>query len=100
MSIGTPASQRNVGVNVTRYKLIALLFPQRCRWRARCMRKFLRAGGEKVLITNILLIWCLSLWAVGQHPCSISAAALHTILPELLRGFSDYRMWCMLSCSL
>ena len=85
----------SVGVNVTRYKLIAFTISAALAGLAGALyaHNFSSLVAKKFdYNTSILILEFVVVGGMGNIRGSIIAAALLTILPELLRGFSDYRM--------
>lgn len=85
----------SVGVNVTRYKLIAFTISAALAGLAGALyaHNFSSLVAKKFdYNTSILILVFVVVGGMGNIRGSIIAAALLTILPELLRGFSDYRM--------
>ena len=85
----------SVGVNVTRYKLIAFTISAALAGLAGALyaHNFSSLVAKKFdYNTSILILMFVVVGGMGNIRGSIIAAALLTILPELLRGFSDYRM--------
>ena len=86
---------QSVGINVTKYKMMAFVISA----------AIAGAGGalygqaQNTIIaskfdfnTSILILVFVVLGGMGSMMGSIIAAALLTVLPELLRGLADYRM--------
>ena len=85
----------SVGINVTQYKLTAFVISAALAGAAGT----LFAMGQNTIIaskfdfnTSILILVFVVLGGQGRMWGSIIAAAALTVLPELLREFSDYRM--------
>lgn len=85
----------SVGINVTKYKLMGFVISAAMAGAAGA----LFASNYSVLLaskfdfnTSILVLVFVVLGGLGNMRGSVIAAALLTVLPELLRQFSDYRM--------
>ena len=85
----------SVGINVTKYKMIAFALSAALAG----MAGVLYAHNISPLTaskfdynTSILILVFVVLGGIGSIRGSIIAAALLTVLPEMLRGFDDYRM--------
>ena len=85
----------SVGINVTKYKMMAFVTSAALAGAAGA----LFALGQNTIVaakfdfnTSILILVFVVLGGLGNMLGSIIAAAALTILPEALRGFSDYRM--------
>lgn len=83
------------GLNVTKYKLIAFVISAAMAGAAGCLYalNFATVAPKKFdFNTSILVLVFVVLGGIGNMTGSIIAAALLTVLPELLRQFQDYRM--------
>ena len=83
------------GLNVTKYKLIAFVISASMAGAAGCLYalNFATVAPKKFdFNTSILVLVFVVLGGIGNLTGSIIAAALLTVLPELLRQFQDYRM--------
>ena len=85
----------SVGINVTKYKMMAFVTSAALAGSAGA----LFAQGQNTIIaskfdfnTSILILVFVVLGGLGNIRGSLVAAALLTVLPELLREFADYRM--------
>ncbi len=85
----------SVGINVTKYKLMGFVISAAMAGAAGA----LFASNYSILLaskfdfnTSILILVFVVLGGLGNMRGSIIAAALLTVLPEMLRAFSDYRM--------
>lgn len=85
----------SVGINITKYKLMAFVTSAALAGAA----GVLFALGQNTVVatkfdfnTSILVLVFVVLGGLGRMWGSIIAAALLTVLPELLREFRDYRM--------
>ena len=85
----------SVGINVTKYKLMAFVLSAALAGAAGT----LFALGQNTMVaskfdfnTSILILVFVVLGGQGRMWGSIIAAAALTVLPEMLREFSDYRM--------
>ena len=74
-----------MGVNVTKYKLMAFVTSAALNFSSIAPDKF-------KFDTSILVLVFVVLGGIGNIRCSVIAAALLTVLPEVLREFGDYRM--------
>ncbi len=86
---------QSVGINVTSYKLMAFVISAAMAGMAGVLfaTNFSTVVASKFDInTSILLLVFVVLGGLGSMRGSIIAAAVLTVLPELLREFSDYRM--------
>ncbi len=84
-----------VGVNVTKYKMMAFVISAMLAGMAGALYglNFSTFTAAKFKFdTSILVLVFVVLGGIGNIWGSIVAAALLTVLPELLRAFSDYRM--------
>ena len=84
-----------VGVNVTKYKMMAFVTSAMLAGMAGALYglNFSTFTAAKFKFdTSILVLVFVVLGGIGNIWGSIIAAALLTVLPELLRAFSDYRM--------
>ena len=85
----------SVGISVTKYKLMAFVVSAVLAGAAGALYglNFSTVAAKKFdFNTSILILVFVVLGGLGNIRGSIIAAALLTILPELLREFSDYRM--------
>lgn len=85
----------SVGISVTRYKMIAFVTAAVLAGMAGALYglNFSTVSAAKFKFdTSILVLVFVVLGGIGNIRGSIIAAALLTVLPELLRKFSDYRM--------
>lgn len=85
----------SVGVNVTKYKLIAFTVSAALAGLAGAFyaHNFSTLVAKKFdYNTSILILVFIVVGGMGNIRGSVIAAIALTILPELLRGFSDYRM--------
>lgn len=85
----------SVGINVTKYKLIAFTISASLAGVAGALyaHNFSTLVAKKFdYNTSILVLVFVVVGGIGNIRGSIIAAAALTVLPELLRGFSDYRM--------
>jgi branched-chain amino acid transport system permease protein len=85
----------SVGISVTKYKLMAFVISAVLAGAAGALYglNFSTVAAKKFdFNTSILILVFVVLGGLGNIRGSIIAAALLTILPELLREFSDYRM--------
>lgn len=83
------------GLNVTKYKLMAFVTSAAIAGSAGALYalNFSTVVPKKFdFNTSILVLVFVVLGGIGNMTGSIIAAALLTVLPELLRAFSDYRM--------
>ncbi len=84
-----------MGVNVTKYKLMAFVVSATLAGMAGALfgLNFSTIGPEKFKFdTSILVLVFVVLGGIGSIRGSVIAAALLTVLPEVLREFGDYRM--------
>ena len=84
-----------MGVNVTKYKLMAFVTSAALAGMAGALfgLNYSTVAASKFKFdTSILVLVFVVLGGIGNIRGSVIAAALLTILPELLRAFSDYRM--------
>ena len=84
-----------MGVNVTKYKLMAFVTSAALAGMAGALfgLNFSSIAPDKFKFdTSILVLVFVVLGGIGSIRGSIIAATLLTILPEVLRAFSDYRM--------
>ena len=85
----------SVGISVTKYKMIAFVTAAMLAGMAGALYglNFSTVTASKFKFdTSILVLVFVVLGGIGNIRGSIIAAALLTVLPELLRKFSDYRM--------
>ncbi len=85
----------SVGINVTKYKLIAFTISAALAGLAGAFysHNFSTLVAKKFdYNTSILILVFIVVGGMGNIRGSVIAAIALTILPELLRGFSDYRM--------
>lgn len=85
----------SVGLSVTKYRLIAFVVSAALAGAAGALygANFSQLSPTKFdFNTSILILVFVVLGGLGNMRGSIIAAVLLTILPEALRGFSDYRM--------
>ncbi len=83
------------GINVTKYKMMAFVTAAVLAGMAGALfgLNFSTVTASQFKFdTSILVLVFVVLGGIGNIPGSIFAAALLTVLPELLRAFSDYRM--------
>jgi len=86
---------QSVGINVTNYKLMAFVISAAMAGMAGVLfaMNFSTVVASKFdFNTSILVLVFVVLGGLGNMRGSIIAAALLTVLPEMLRSFSDYRM--------
>ncbi len=86
---------QSVGINVTNYKLMAFVISAAMAGMAGVLfaTNFSTVVASKFDInTSILILVFVVLGGLGSMRGSIIAAAVLTVLPEVLREFSDYRM--------
>ncbi len=84
-----------MGVNVTKYKLMAFVVSATLAGMAGALfgLNFSTIGPDKFKFdTSILVLVFVVLGGIGSIRGSVIAAALLTVLPEVLREFGDYRM--------
>lgn len=84
-----------MGINVTKYKMMAFVTAAVLAGMAGALYglSFSTVAASKFKFdTSILVLVFVVLGGIGNIWGSIIAAALLTVLPELLRAFSDYRM--------
>ena len=84
-----------MGVNVTKYKMMAFVTSAVLAGMAGALYGLnfsTVSAGKFKFDTSILVLVFVVLGGIGNVRGSIIAAALLTVLPELLRAFSDYRM--------
>ena len=84
-----------MGINVTKYKMMAFVTAAVLAGMAGALYglNFSTVAASKFKFdTSILVLVFVVLGGIGNIRGSIIAAALLTVLPELLRAFSDYRM--------
>ena len=84
-----------MGINVTKYKMMAFVTSAVLAGMAGALYglNFSTVAASKFKFdTSILVLVFVVLGGIGNIWGSIIAAALLTVLPELLRAFSDYRM--------
>ena len=85
----------SMGINVTKYKMIAFVTSAALAGMAGALYglNFSTVTAAKFKFdTSILVLVFVVLGGIGNIRGSVIAAALLTVLPELLRAFSDYRM--------
>lgn len=85
----------SVGINITKYKLMAFVMSAAMAGMAGtlfAMNYSTVVASKFDFNTSILVLVFVVLGGLGNMRGSIIAAALLTVLPELLRKFSDYRM--------
>ncbi len=85
----------SIGISITKYKLTAFVISAAMAGMAGALfaMNFSTIVANKFdFNTSILILVFVVLGGLGNMRGSIIAAALLTILPELLRGFADYRM--------
>ena len=85
----------SVGINVSKYKMIAFVTSAVLAGMAGALYglNYSTVPASKFKFdTSILILVFVVLGGIGNIRGSVIAAALLTILPELLREFSDYRM--------
>ena len=85
----------SVGINVTKYKMMAFVTAAVLAGMAGALYglNFSTIAASKFKFdTSILVLVFVVLGGIGNIWGSIIAAALLTVLPELLRAFADYRM--------
>lgn len=85
----------SVGINITKYKLMAFVTSAALAGAAGALYglNFSSLQATKFNFnTSILILVFVVLGGLGNIRGSLIAAALLTVLPELLRAFSDYRM--------
>ncbi|MBD5102542.1 MAG: branched-chain amino acid ABC transporter permease [Subdoligranulum sp.] len=85
----------SVGINITKYKMIAFTVSAALAGLAGSMyaHNFSTLVARKFdYNTSILVLVFIVVGGLGNIRGSVIAAAALTVLPELLRGFSDYRM--------
>lgn len=85
----------SVGISVTKYKMMAFVVSAVLAGAAGALYglNFSTVAAKKFdFNTSILILVFVVLGGLGNIRGSIIAAALLTVLPELLREFSDYRM--------
>ena len=86
---------QSVGISVTKYKLMAIVLSAAMAGMAGVLfgMNFTTLVATKFdFNTSILVLVFVVLGGLGNMRGSIIAAALLTVLPELLRSFADYRM--------
>ena len=84
-----------MGINVTKYKMMAFVTAAALAGMAGALYglNFSTVAASKFKFdTSILVLVFVVLGGIGNIWGSIIAAALLTVLPELLRAFADYRM--------
>ncbi|MBQ9299507.1 MAG: branched-chain amino acid ABC transporter permease, partial [Clostridia bacterium] len=84
-----------LGINVTKYKMMAFVTAAVLAGMAGALygMNFSTVAASKFKFdTSILVLVFVVLGGIGNIWGSIIAAALLTVLPELLRAFADYRM--------
>ncbi|MGN1367929.1 MAG: branched-chain amino acid ABC transporter permease [Aristaeellaceae bacterium] len=85
----------SMGINVTKYKMMAFVTSAALAGMAGALfgLNFSSVAASKFKFdTSILVLVFVVLGGIGNIRGSIIAAALLTVLPEMLRAFSDYRM--------
>ena len=85
----------SMGINVTKYRMMAFVTSAVLAGMAGALYGFNLANVDGSMFdfnTSILVLVFVVLGGIGNIFGSIIAAALLTVLPELLRAFSDYRM--------
>ena len=85
----------SVGISVTQYRMIAFVVSAALAGAAGALfgGNFSQLSATKFdFNTSILILVFVVLGGLGNMRGSVIAAALLTVLPELLRQFSDYRM--------
>lgn len=85
----------SMGVNVTKYKMIAFVTSAVLAGMAGALyglNSSSIAASKFKFDTSILVLVFVVLGGIGNIRGSVIAAALLTVLPEMLRAFSDYRM--------
>lgn len=85
----------SVGISITKYRMIAFVVSAALAGAAGALygANFSQLSATKFdFNTSILVLVFVVLGGLGNMRGSVIAAALLTILPEALRGFSDYRM--------
>ena len=85
----------SVGINVTKYKMIAFVTSAVLAGMAGTLYglNFSTVAASKFKFdTSILVLVFVVLGGIGNIRGSVIAATLLTVLPEVLRAFSDYRM--------
>lgn len=85
----------SVGINITKYKMMAFVTSAVLAGMAGALYglNFSTVAASKFKFdTSILVLVFVVLGGIGSIRGSIIAATLLTILPEVLRAFSDYRM--------
>lgn len=85
----------SIGINITRSKLTAFLFSAMLAGAAGALYGLNYSSITPVKFdynTSILILVFVVLGGIGNMRGSIIAAAVLTVLPEMLREFSDYRM--------
>ena len=84
-----------MGISVTKYKMIAFVVSAALAGAAGTLygcSQTTFAATKFDFNTSILILVFVVLGGLGNMRGSVIAAALLTVLPELLRQFSDYRM--------
>ena len=82
----------SVGISVTKYKLMAFVTSAVLAGMAGTLFGMNFTASKFKCDTSILVLVFVVLGGIGNIRGSVIAAALLTILPELLRSFNDYRM--------
>ena len=84
----------SVGINVTKYKLIAFSVSAALAGVAGAFMRTtsLRWLPRSLIITSILILVFVVLGGIGNIRGSVIAAAVLTVLPEMLRALNTYRM--------
>ena len=85
----------SVGINVTKYKLMAFVTSAALAGMAGALyglNFFSTTAAKFKFDTSILVLVFVVLGGIGNIRGSVIAAAVLTVLPEVLRGFGDYRM--------
>ena len=91
-----------MGINITKYKLIAFVVSALLAG----MAGAIYAMNYSTIVpkkfdfnTSILILVFVVLGGIGNIRGSIIAAAVLTVLPEVLRSFNDYRMLHLRYCT-
>jgi len=85
----------SVGISVTKYKMMAFVISAALAGMAGALYSLnysTVAASKFKFDTSILVLVFVVLGGIGNIRGSIIAATLLTVLPEVLRAFSDYRM--------
>ena len=91
----SPATADEAGINVTKYRMMAFVTSAMLAGMAGALYGFNLANVDGSMFdfnTSILILVFVVLGGMGNMLGSILAAALLTVLPELLRSLNDYRM--------